>query len=113
MASPSDTLQKLQTKVFMKNNKIKARDVEEISIKKPISSRYTDDPDDDNVDVPDVNSSASGDYVTHHKIGLPGYTSRGNRLPLESSRKKFGSDTYGGRGGERCEGSNIRKSSGG
>jgi hypothetical protein len=101
MASPSDTLQKLQTKVFFKNNKVKARDVEEISIKKPISTRYTDDREDDNVDVPDVQGADSGDYVTYRKIGLPGYTSKGNRLPLEARKvKKFGSDTYGGRGGE-------------
>jgi len=83
MASPTDILNKLQSKVFFKNHKVKARDVEEISIKKPLSTRYTDDKEDDFVDVPDVHSADPGDYTTHHKIGLPGYTSRGNRLPLE------------------------------
>ena len=85
MANPVNVLQKLQTKVFVKNNKIKARDVEEISYRKPISTRYSDDRDDDQTDVPDVHSQAADNpYTTYRTFGMPGYSPGGNKLPLES-----------------------------
>ena len=85
MANPVKVLQKLQTKVFVKNNKIKARDVKEISYRKPISTRYSDDRDDDQTDVPDVHSQAAGNpYTTYRTFGMPAYSPGGNKLPLES-----------------------------
>jgi len=84
MSNPADIFNKLQVKVFNKANKLKVTDeVTSRSFIGQYNKRYTDDPEDDNIDVPDV-SAADDNYTTHHTIGLPGYTSRGNRLPLES-----------------------------
>jgi hypothetical protein len=84
MASPADVLNKLQTKVFTKANKLKVTDeITSQSFTGHYAKRYSDNPEDDQIDVPDV-TAADDDYVTNRTIGLPGHTSRGNRLPLES-----------------------------
>lgn len=41
---------------------------------------YTDDPDDDYIDVPDV---VDAPYVTHKAVGLPRGSKRGNKVPFK------------------------------
>ena len=86
MSNPTDIFNKLQLKVFNKANKLKVTDeVTSRSFLGHYNKRYTDDKEDDNIDVPDV-AAADDTYTTHQTVGLPGYTSRGNRLPLESRK---------------------------
>ena len=82
MSNPVNIFNKLQLKVFNKANKLKVTDEVTSS---SFTSQYKDEPEDDNIDVPDV-TGADDTYTTHQTVGLPGYTSRGNRLPLESRK---------------------------
>ena len=87
MTNPVDVFNKLQIKVFSKANKLQVQDeVTSASFSSQYAKRYTDDGDDDQIDVPDV-AAADDDYVTSRTIGLPGHSSRGNRLALELKRK--------------------------
>lgn len=87
MSNPADIFNKLQIKVFNKANKLKVTDeITASTFTGHVNKRYTDNPEDDNIDVPDVGASDT-DYVTHQTIGQPGYTSKGNRLPLESKER--------------------------
>ncbi len=88
MSNPADIFNKLQLKVFTKANKLKVQDEVNMSpgfVAQQTSSR--DDPDDDHIDVPHV-AAADNDYVTNRAVGLPGPSTKGDRIPLESKKPK-------------------------
>jgi hypothetical protein len=87
MSNPADIFNKLQVKVFNKANKLKMTDeITASTFTGHVNKRYTDNPEDDSIDVPEVGASDT-DYVTNQPIGLPGHSSKGNRLPLESKER--------------------------
>jgi len=89
MSNPVDVFNKLQIKVFTKANKLQVHDeVTSASFTSQYTNRHADNPDDDEIDVPDV-AAADDDYVTSRTIGLPGHSSRGNRLALELKKTKI------------------------